>query len=123
MAGRVLWCDLSQSTLIGWLVTVRPSGEHSYLYGWLLSSKLFWYAMALSVLPALFGKYKFSCATLIGFAAGLAAGMLFGPNPEGAALGQGDSGWAIWGAVCLVSVAAGILAEKHKKASHRRPTA
>ena len=34
LIGRIIWCDLSQSSLIGWLFMVRPSGEHSYLYGW-----------------------------------------------------------------------------------------
>ena len=29
LIGRIIWCDLSQSTLIGWLFFVRPSGEHS----------------------------------------------------------------------------------------------
>ena len=47
--------------------------------------------------------------TLVGFAAGLLAGMLFGPNPEGAAYGNSHYGWAIWGAVYLISVVVGIL--------------
>ena len=117
LIGRMIWCDLSQSNLIGWLFTVRPSGEHSYLYGWLLSSNLFWYAMMISVLPAFFGKYKFSYTTLAGFVVGLAAGMVFGPYPEGAAIGHDHYGWAIWGVICLVSIAAGIIVEKCKKNS------
>ena len=117
LIGRIIWCDLSQSNLIGWLFTVRPSGEHSYLYGWLLSSNLFWYAMMISVLPAFFGKYKFSYTTLAGFVVGLAAGMVFGPYPEGAAIGHDHYGWAIWGVICLVSIAAGIIVEKCKKNS------
>lgn len=117
LIGRILWCDLSQSNLIGWLVTVIPSGEHSYLYGWLLSSHLFWYAMAVSVIPAYFGKHKFSCTTLIGFVVGLAAGMIFGPNPKGETLGQGHYGWAIWDAIFLASIVAGIITERYKKKS------
>lgn len=121
VVGRIVWCDLSQSTLLGWLFHVKPAGEHSYLYGWLLSSDLFWYAMAISVLPALFGKHKFSCTTLLGFAIGLVAGMVFGPYPEGAAIGHGHYGWAIWGAVCLISVAAGVIAEKYRKTPDSKP--
>ena len=121
MIGRLVWCDLSQSSLLGWLFHVRPSGEHSYLYGWLLSSNLFWYAMAVSVIPALFGKRRFSRVTLVGFAAGFAAGMIFGPHPEGAAMGHGHYGWAIWGAVYLFSTAAGILAEVRRKALTSKP--
>ena len=67
LVGRFIWCDFSQSSFIGWLFTIRPSGEHSYLYGWLLSSSLFWYAMAISVIPALFGKSKFSLVTTAAF--------------------------------------------------------
>lgn len=121
--GRVLWCDLSESSVLGWLFTARPSGAHSYLYGWLLSSRLFWYAMALSVLPALWGKWRFSAVTAAGFVAGLAAGMLFGPYPAGAAAGHGDYGWAIWGAVYLLSVAAGLLTERYAKRAGRRAAA
>lgn len=115
LVGRILWCDLFRSTLLGWLFTVRPSGEHSYLYGWLLSSNLFWYAMAVSVLPALWGRTRFSAVTAAGFLVGIGAGMLFGPYPEGAALGHGHYGWAIWGAVYLISAAAGVLAERRRK--------
>ena len=119
LIGRIIWCDLSQSTLIGWLFFVRPSGEHSYLYGWLLSSNLFWYAMVLSVIPALFGKYTFSCTTLIGFIVGLAAGMLFGPYPEGASIGHSHYGWVIWGAIFLVSIMMGIIVERYKKSDNK----
>jgi transcriptional regulator with XRE-family HTH domain len=122
LIGRIIWCDLSQSNLIGWLFTVRPSGEHSYLYGWLLSSNLFWYAMVISVIPTLFGKYKFSCTTLVGFVIGLVAGMIFGPYPEGASIGHDHYGWAIWGAIYLVSIVAGIIVERYKKKSDNKPS-
>ncbi len=115
LIGRIIWCDLSQSNLIGWLVHAIPSGEHSYLYGWLLSSNLFWYAMGISVIPAFFGKHKFSCTTLIGFVIGLVAGMILGPYPEGAAIGHGHYGWAIWGVIYLISIVAGVIVERYKK--------
>ena len=115
LIGRMIWCDLSQSNLMGWLVTTIPSGEHSYLYGWLLSSNLFWYAMVISVIPAFWGKHKFSCTTLIGFVIGFVAGMILGPYPEGAAIGHGHYGWAIWSAIYLMSIVAGVIAERYKK--------
>lgn len=121
LIGRIIWCDLSQSNLIGWLFTAIPSGEHSYLYSWLLSSNLFWYAMVISVIPAFFGKHKLSCTTLIGFAIGLAAGMIFGPYPEGGAMGHDHYGWAIWGTIYLVSIVAGVIAERYKKKSDGKP--
>ncbi len=115
LAGRLIWCDFSENSFIGWLALVKPSGENSYLYGWLLSSNMFWVSMAISVLPALWGRYKFSFTTFVAFVAGLGLGIIFGPNPDGAAYGQGDYGWAIWGAVYLLSVIAGILLEHFAK--------
>lgn len=115
LIGRVVWCDMSQSSLVGWLFSVIPTGKHSYLYGWLLSSHLFWYAAVISVIPALFGKRKLSCATLAGFVVGSGAGMIFGPNPQGAAMGQSHYDWAIWGMSYLASVVVGILAEMYGK--------
>ena len=111
LIGRILWCDLSQSSFKGWLFAVRPSGEHSYLYGWLLSSHLFWYTMALSILFALCGKPILSRMTTGGFILGIVLGMIFGPYPEGAFTGNTHYGWAIWGVVLLLSIAAGIVWE------------
>ena len=119
--GRVIWCDLSQSSFVGWLFTVRPSGKHSYLYGWLLSSDLFWYAMMISAFPSLLGKFKFSVITTAGFLTGVVAGMVFGPYPEGSAIGHTHYGWAIWGAVYLLSIVAGLMMERFKKKSASKP--
>lgn len=115
LIGRIIWCDLSENSLIGWLLGAKPAGEHSYLYGWLLSSKLFWIALAVSTLPAIWGKFKFSFTTLVGFILGFLAGMVFGPNPDGAAIGQTHYGWLIWGTIYLLSVFGGILAEHFMK--------
>ncbi|MBE6883092.1 MAG: helix-turn-helix transcriptional regulator [Ruminococcaceae bacterium] len=109
--GRIIWCDLSDISFFGWLISVSPAGKHSYLYGWLLSSGMLWIALTVSVLPALFGKKAFSLTTLIGFWLGFGTGMLFGPNPEGDAYGFGHYGWAIWGTIFLLSIAVGIIAE------------
>ena len=106
--GRFIWCDIRESTLIGWLLFVRPSGEHSYLYGWLLSSNLFWYAMVISILPSVWGRFRFSVTTTVGFLVGIIGGMIFGPYPEGAAIGHSHYGWAIWGAVYMISIVVGI---------------
>ena len=113
LLGRALWCGGEEGvSLLGFLATAQPTGPGSYLYGWLLSSRLFWIAMAVSVLPALLGRQRMAFVCLIGFVAGGVLGMLFGPNPSGAALGQGPYGWAIWGTVFLLSLPAGALAER-----------
>ena len=115
LIGRIFWCDLSQTSVKGWLFSVRPSGEHSYLYGWLLSSHLFWYTMALSLLFALCGKPLLSRMTTGGFFLGFVLGMIFGPYPEGSFTGNTHYGWLIWGIVLLLSIAAGIIWESVRK--------
>ena len=115
LAGRFLWCGLDGSSFLGWLWLTPPSGPHSYLYGWLLSSNLFWWAMAISVFAALCGKDKFSLTTLAAFLLGLVSGMIFGPNPAGAPYGQGHYGWAIWGCIYLLSMVVGTILEKRIK--------
>lgn len=115
LTGRLIWCTSSETSLMGWLVLAAPAGENSYLYGWLLSSGLFWAAMALSVLPALLGKYRFSLTTLAAFLIGLLLGMGFGPNPGGAFYGNTHYGWAIWGGIFLFSIPMGIALEKLSK--------
>lgn len=118
LIGRFIWCSFSDSSFIGWLVLLHPSGENSYLYGWLLSSNLFWVAMAISVIPALWGKYKFSSTTLAAFIIGLLLGMLLGPNPAGAAYGHDHYGWAIWSGIYFGSVIVGILLEHFVKSGN-----
>ena len=122
LMGRLLWCVSSETSLMGWLISAKPAGDKSYLYGWLLSSQLFWIAMAISVAPTLFGKYKFSFVTLAAFIIGLVAGILFGPNHQGAAYGQGDYGWAIWGGIFLLSIVMGILFERLTKEDAALPS-
>lgn len=117
LIGRMIWCDRTETSVLGWLWFARPSGEHSYLYGWLLSSNWFWIAMAISVLLALLGKGNaafFSCG---GFVLGMVLGIFFGPYPAGIPYGHGHYGWAIWGVVYLLSFPlAGVygLIQKHR---------
>ncbi len=111
LAGRVIWCDWSESSFIGWLVWSTPSGQSSYLYGWLLSSNLFWISAVISAVPSLWGKYRFSAITFTGFVVGLLSGMIFGPYPKGIPYGHGDYGWLIWGIIYLFSAVIGIILE------------
>ena len=115
LTGRIIWCNFSDSNFIGWLFTVKPTGEHSYLYGWLLTSNLFWYALAISVFPSFFGKFRFSVITTGAFIVGIIAGMIFGPYPEGAAIGHDHYGWVIWSAIYLISIVAGVITERYTK--------
>lgn len=114
--GRLIWCR-TNSSLTGLLWASTPEGENSYLYGWLLSSGLFWVSLAISALPALLGKKYFSAITFGGFILGLILGIIFGPNPEGVPYGHGHYGWAIWGGIFILSVILGIIFEVLKKRS------
>ena len=113
LIGRFIWCDRAYSFL-AWLFSAPPEGEHSYLYGWLLSSYMFYITAAISILPSLFGKYVYSITTLSGFTVGFLAGLIFGPNP-GDKYGHTHYGWAIWGVIFFASVIVGITLEILKK--------
>ncbi len=117
LLGRIFCQSGGPVSVTGWLFEVDPR-RLSYLYGWLLTQKLFWIAMAVSVLPALWGKHRFSLTTLAGFSLGLVLGEALGQNPAGAPYGHGHYGWAVWGGIFLWSVAMGVVLER---LSHRRP--
>lgn len=121
LAGRVIWCGAGESSVLGWLLFDKPAGESGYLYGWLLQERLFWYAMLISAVPALFGKRRFAVTTLAGAVLGLGLGVLFGHYEPGAPYGHGEYGWAIWLYIFLASIAVGgvweaICGRKRRKA-------
>ena len=114
LIGRFIWCDREYCTFLAWLFSVRPSGEHSYLYGWLLSSYMFHITAAISILPSLIGKHWYSITTFIAFTVGFLAGLIFGPNP-GDKYGHTHYGWAIWLVIFFASVLIGVIVEILKK--------
>ena len=64
LLGRVLGTNPDGTcSAVGWLLGNEPR-QLSYLYGWLLRQKLFWAALLISALPALWGKYRFSATTI-----------------------------------------------------------
>ena len=103
LAGRIFGTDESQMSVTEWLFGNDPQ-QLRYLYGWLLHQHIFWVAMAISAIPALFGKKYFSFTTLFGFAIALLIGELCGHNPAGSTYGHGHYGWAIWGCIFAFSV-------------------
>ena len=118
LTGRVLCVHYENASVIGWLF-LNDWVQMDYLYGWLLSSNLFWCAMMVSVIPAIFGRVRFSGVTAVAFAAGWLAGELFGPNPEGAVYGHGHYGWAIWVCVFLVGMVAGAVWQRNTEIKNK----
>ena len=114
LLGRIFGTASEQASVMGWLFGTDPT-QLRYLYGWLLHQHLFWSAMIVSVIPALFGKYRFSFTTLSMFGVGLLVGELFGENPAGTAYGQSHYGWAIWGGIFILSLVMGVVLEKLSK--------
>lgn len=114
LLGRIFCCTASQSSVLGWLFGTDPT-QLTYLYGWLLRQKLFWFSMAISVAPALWGKYRFSFTTLFAFGIGLLLGEQLGACPAGSVYGHSHYGWIIWGGIFLFSMAMGIVLERMKK--------
>ncbi len=111
LAGRIFGTTGEPTSVMGWLFGNDPT-QFSYLYGWLLHQNIFWIAMAISAVPAMFGKTYFSLTTLLGFAIALLLGELCGANPAGAAYGHGHYGWAIWGCIFGISMIMGVILEK-----------
>ena len=109
--------------LLVWLIGRRffPELGKLYTFDWVLRRKLFLAAAVIAAVPALFGKFRFSCSVFVGSCLGIVLGELLGRDPAGAQFGHGHHGWWIWIAVFLVSIAAGVLFEilHGKKVKHK----
>lgn len=118
-----IFCDsIGQKSFLGWLFGTDQTST-AYLFGWLISSKMYLIASVISIIPALFQKYRFSLCTSVGFLIGLIMGELLGPNPAGASLGHSHYGWLIWGILFLISIVSGIVWEKiskYRKNGHKK---
>lgn len=108
LLGRLICADMEGRSFFEWLTA---TDSKYYLFGWLTQSSLFRYAALVSTIPALFGKYRFSILTFAVFTAALIIGEPLGNNPEGAALGHGHYGWAIWLFSFLAAMVFGSLWE------------
>lgn len=96
--------------LIGWLIT-GGSGGRDTLFDWLSHYYPLLIAAAISILSALLGKYRLSVVTLAACAGGILLGTLLGRGFTGPKYSMSYYGWAIWGAIFLVSVVTGIIWE------------
>ena len=95
--------------LIGFGIESLGLVERKYLIFWLLSSGVYWISFAVVLVLAVIGWRRAALSLDIACLVGLLAGEVFGPNPEGASMGFGHYGWAIWIAVMLAGLIAGML--------------
>lgn len=114
LTAKLLFADLSEKAIFSWLLSTDPK-EHSYLFGWLIGNDLYLICSLISILPALFGKRRFSLAALAGFAMGLPLGELLGENPNPVPYAMDHYGWAIWGCIFLLSIGIGVWLERRCK--------
>ena len=105
--------------LIGFGIESLGLVERKYLIFWLLSSGVYWISFAVVLALAVIGWMRISLALDIACLVGLLAGEVFGPNPEGASMGFGHYGWAIWIAVMLAGLIAGMLWQIYER---RKPS-
>ena len=105
--------------LIGFGIESLGFVEKKYLIFWLLSSGVYWISFAVVLALAVIGWMRISLALDIACLVGLLAGEVFGPNPEGASMGFGHYGWAIWIAVMLAGLIAGMLWQIYER---RKPS-
>ena len=85
--------------------------EHKYLILWLLSSGVFPISFAVNIAFILIGWNRVALSLDVSCLLGLLAGEIFGPNPEGASMGFGHYGWAIWIGVTMAGLVFGLLWE------------
>ena len=87
-------------------------GQPFYMYtpSWTLRNVL-WFAALISIIPPLFGNYRFSIITLAGFVLGVIAGECFGGFASHVPPQYPHYGWVIWGAVYTFSVIVGVRVE------------
>ena len=112
LAGRIAGAAQSDIPLsLAGLLWGRSVGQFTYLTGWLIRQNLFLFSAAVSAAAALLGRYRLAAVTASGFALGLLAGELLGPDPAGQAYGHGHDGWLIWGGIFLLSMAMGGVLE------------
>lgn len=114
LIGRIFGTKGEPSSVMGWLFGDDPQ-QLSYLYGWLIHQKIFWAAMAVSAVPALFGKKYVSFTSMFGAGIGLLIGELCGRYPAGEAYGHGHYGWAIWIGIFVFSLILGVILERRCK--------
>lgn len=109
---RLIFGIREQYTVLGWLTSWQST---VYLAGWLLSSRMYWYAMALACFGALLNRRVFAVTATAGFFLGWAVGELLGPRQFHVQAGVTyHYGWATWAVVFAIGLLAGAVLQRKK---------
>ena len=110
LSGKLLCTESGEYTVLGWIANTDMKQE-AYLFGWLLTSGMFFYAAMLSMICGLAGLRRVAWTTLGSFFMGLLLGEGLGDIP---ALVPDDYhyGWAIWGLLFVGSIFLGIWLQR-----------
>lgn len=107
---KIFWTTVEPMSVTGWLFG-DSAHTHKYLFGWLISKQIYFYASVVSILSAAFGLRRLSLTTLAAFALGLPLGEYLGAIPGLVPEGY-HYGWAIWGLLFVGSIFLGIWLQR-----------
>ncbi len=115
LLGRLIFGLKHDFSVMGWVFSWYST---VYLFGWLLSSKLYWYTMVAACAAAALNKTRLALSLTAGFFAGWLLGEVFGPRqfhqPSGTTM---HYGWATWAVCVLLSVIIGVVLQNRQKKS------
>ncbi len=115
LLGRLIFGLKNDFSVMGWVFSWYSS---VYLFGWLLSSNLYWYSMITACVAAVLKKPRFALAVTGSFLVGWLLGEVWGPRqfhePSGTTL---HYGWATWAVCVAVGIIIGIILEIRQKKS------
>lgn len=117
---RIIYTCLAASAYIAIYFTCLKlfsfsSPYHLYTPEWTMR-RVLWSAAVISVVPALFGAYRFTFITLAGYILGVIAGELLGGFQADIPPQYKHYGWFIWACVFIASIIGGIIIElRHKR--------
>ena len=103
-------CTEKDMSFMAWLFGVSPY-QHTYLFGWLLSKRIYLYASAVTIISAAIGRRRLAVTTLAAFAVGLPLGEWLGDIPGLVPEGY-HYGWAIWGLLFVGSIFLGVWLQR-----------
>ncbi len=109
LLGRI-FCTLPGEYSLGQWLFGHTTGQHRYLYGWLLHQNWFWISMGVCLGGALLKKQQFASISTWGFGLGFLVGELFG-EPAKANACNTNNGWWMWLCIFLASMVIGTIVQ------------